>query len=207
MPDAALPDDSVLTEAFWTPNVRQQVVTQCTSITRPAHVAGRLISETDTGLVMRSDGAHWVPVTIGMACLLTKSVGQTVTTATDTDVTWDVEEFDVGGLHSTVSNTDRITIPAGGDGLWLFQAQIAFPANAAGIRGARLTPSTGVHVYMGTATVAGSSTYAPQLHVQRLWRMTAGQHMRVIAYQNSGGDLDVEGNNGISWFSAVRLGG
>jgi hypothetical protein len=59
MPDTALPDGTVVTESFWTPNVRQQVVTQCTSATRPTGVEGREINETDTDLKYVHNGTGW----------------------------------------------------------------------------------------------------------------------------------------------------
>jgi hypothetical protein len=62
MPDTALPDTTVVTESFWTPNVRQQVITQCTSATRPTGVEGRYIHETDTDLLYCHNGTGWEQV-------------------------------------------------------------------------------------------------------------------------------------------------
>lgn len=59
MPDAAPP--SPVTEAWWTANGRQQVISQVTSITRPGHTEGRIIAETDTNLFQVSTGAAWLP--------------------------------------------------------------------------------------------------------------------------------------------------
>lgn len=58
MPDAAPPDP--VTESWYTDNVRQQVVTQCTSATRPTGVQGRIIAETDTGRWLYYDGTGWI---------------------------------------------------------------------------------------------------------------------------------------------------
>jgi hypothetical protein len=41
---------------------------------------------------------------------------------TSVALTFDSEEFDVGGFHSTASNTSRIVIPSGKDGYYLLQA-------------------------------------------------------------------------------------
>jgi hypothetical protein len=62
MPDTALTDGTVLTESFWTPNVRQQVITTCTSATRPTGVEGRYIHETDTELLYCHNGTGWEQV-------------------------------------------------------------------------------------------------------------------------------------------------
>lgn len=49
----------------------------------------------------------------------TNSAVQTVNAGANAVLTLDGETFDVGGLHSTSVNTERLTIPTGGDGLWL----------------------------------------------------------------------------------------
>lgn len=60
MPDTALEDGDVYTESFHEANVREQVVTTCTSVTRPTGVEGRIIFETDTDLEYTYNGSGWV---------------------------------------------------------------------------------------------------------------------------------------------------
>lgn len=60
MPDTALADGDVLTSSIYTSMIRQQVVVQCTSTTRPTGVEGRFIFETDTNRFQFYDGAAWV---------------------------------------------------------------------------------------------------------------------------------------------------
>jgi hypothetical protein len=40
------------------------------------------------------------------------------------DLTFDSERWDNGGCHSTSSDTNRITVPTGKDGIWLFGGNI-----------------------------------------------------------------------------------
>lgn len=62
MPDTALTDNvSYYTASFHNTNVREQVVTTCTSATRPSAVEGRVIYETDTDLLLGYNGSAWVP--------------------------------------------------------------------------------------------------------------------------------------------------
>jgi hypothetical protein len=57
-------DNAVPTSSEWNSNVRDQVVTQCTSATRPASpVEGQCIFETDTGRLLYYSGAAWVIIT------------------------------------------------------------------------------------------------------------------------------------------------
>ena len=62
MPDAGLADGSVLTSANYDTYIRQQVVVQCTSGTRPTGVEGRIIAETDTDRVLIYDGSSWIRI-------------------------------------------------------------------------------------------------------------------------------------------------
>lgn len=60
MPDTALVDNvDYFTSSFYNANIRQQVVAQVTSATRPTGVEGRMIYETDTDYVLIHDGAAW----------------------------------------------------------------------------------------------------------------------------------------------------
>ena len=54
------------------------------------------------------------------------TASQTLTTGTTTVITFDSERFDVGTLHSTSSNTSRMTIPTGGGGTYLLGATIVW---------------------------------------------------------------------------------
>lgn len=48
------------------------------------------------------------------------------------DILWNSEESDVGDLHDTGSNTQRITMPTGSDtGFWIFNAQVSVDLNGA----------------------------------------------------------------------------
>jgi len=55
-----------------------------------------------------------------VGCSLTKTATQTANGATFTAITWNSENFDTDGFHSTVSNTSRITIPTGLGGKYIF---------------------------------------------------------------------------------------
>jgi hypothetical protein len=57
-------DNAVPTSSQWNSNFRDQVITQCTSATRPASpVEGQCIFETDTDRLLYYSGAAWVIIT------------------------------------------------------------------------------------------------------------------------------------------------
>lgn len=78
-------------------------------------------------------------------CKARKSATQTLTSGTLTSIAWDVEDFDIGGLHDNASNNNRITIPTGGDsGLWLLICNFEFLSNAtAGLRQVQIRDNSG----------------------------------------------------------------
>ena len=60
MPDSGIADGTVLTSSFYDTYIRQQVVEQVTSATRPTGVEGRIIYETDTDTFQCYNGTSWV---------------------------------------------------------------------------------------------------------------------------------------------------
>lgn len=61
MPLYTFVDNAVPTSSQWNANLRDQVITQCTSGTRPASpVEGQHIDESDTERLMRYNGSAWV---------------------------------------------------------------------------------------------------------------------------------------------------
>lgn len=140
-------------------------------------------------------------------CQLYNSGNQSITTATNTDITWDSETFDVGGLHNPASNPSRITIPAGGDtGLWLLVAQIEFAFNATGDRafGIRKNATTYIANVAVRATV---NTLNAIVQVSALVNAPAvGDYFEVRVYQDSGGNLNVIGGAiAASYFAAHHI--
>lgn len=59
---------------------------------------------------------------VGVRCTGTGT--QTISNATDTSITWGTEAWDSDGFHSTSSNTNRITIPSGLDGIYLVSVSV-----------------------------------------------------------------------------------
>ena len=49
---------------------------------------------------------------------VSNSVGQAVSDSTETTLTFNTEQWDTNGIHSTVTNTERMTVPSGKSGKW-----------------------------------------------------------------------------------------
>jgi len=125
-----------------------------------------------------------------VGCVLTKSIGQTIANSTDVDVTWDTESLDTNGFHSTSTNTDRITIPSGYAGKYLVISQLSFGNNTSGSnRRARIYKNT---TQLSTANVPPNRATPVASFIAD---MSVGDYFKTAAFQDSGGDLTLEGNN------------
>ncbi len=110
------------------------------------------------------------------------------TTATFTKLTFDTNRVNIDTMHSTVSNTSRLTCNTAGFFSIISQAQ--FPANATGQRylDIYLNNST---VISATDVVNVGSGATPTLNVATLYQLAAADYVETRAYQDSLGNLNV----------------
>lgn len=118
MPDAGIADGAVYTSAFHDTYVRQQVIATVTSGTRPAHLDGRVIYETDTDRTLQSDGTGWVIMwepeqtytpTLTQSAAVTKTVNSARYQRRNGRC---VGRFDLSATATgTAANVVRVTLP------------------------------------------------------------------------------------------------
>lgn len=107
-----------------------------------------------------------------------------------TAVTLNSERFDVGGMHSTVSNTDRGTVPAGEAGKYSGWASGGYAAHATGVRINALVVNGATFIANVRAESATDTT--PEFIVDSLlYSLAAADYMSYYAFQNSGGALNL----------------
>lgn len=121
------------------------------------------------------------------ACRVTNSANISIPDSTITNVTFDTEQFDTAGMHSTSSNTHKITIPV--DGIYATGACLSWVANATGIRemAIQVNGSTIVDETVQASTGGQLTTQ----NVKTIWKCTAGDVLTTVAYQTSGGALSL----------------
>lgn len=137
-------------------------------------------------------------------CWALNSTTQSVTDSTWTALDLDSEIFDNGALHSTVSNKSRVTIPTGQGGVYAITAQAGFALNATGIRELAIRYNGSSRLW--SVTQAGHATGAnPQtLQVHAYHEAVAGDYYEVVAYQTSGGALNV-GNAAAQYAASLQV--
>ena len=124
-----------------------------------------------------------------MACRVYNSGNFTHnSTGNDLAITFDSERWDAYGMHSTTSNQSRITVTIGG--WYLMTGCAVFDNDATGYRrlGIRLGGAT-ILVSKRVTTPSAAST--EHIAVATLYYLAATNYVELIAYQSSGGNLDI----------------
>lgn len=124
-------------------------------------------------------------------CAVYASAQQSIGTALYTVLTFNVDEYNIGPLHTTASNISRLTVPAGAAGNYLFQAGTSWEANAAGQRAVKVVKNGTIDVPGGGAVVGvPAAAYTTQTTTQMMFLpLLAGDYLEVFVYQDSGGNL------------------
>lgn len=121
------------------------------------------------------------------------SASQSITTTIWSALVFNTEDEDTAAFHSTASNTDRFVIPA--SGLYLCCAALEYAANSTGQRliGFQVngTPSAGPNLKGRGTYTSPSATYNAVMNCSAVNKLTAGDILRVLTYQDSGGGLNV----------------
>lgn len=136
-------------------------------------------------------------------CVVWNSAVQSIATGgSGTALTFDTEDIDPAGMHAPASSTSRITFSRAG--YWRVHARTTFAANVTGVRGLNITKngSTPLGSANVVVNIAGNDTTF-ECHIPSTL-FAAGDYVEVIAFQNSGGNLNVgsTGRNTASEFAA-----
>ncbi len=130
------------------------------------------------------------------------AASQTITTATDTAISFDGSVYDGDSLHSVSTNPTRITLGTNAYKPILF-GQITFTANATGVRRVKINKDGST--FFGYPKVTSITNHATEETVLQIFTpplsLVAGYY-ELIVYQDSGGNLDVIGDSsGLNtWF-------
>ncbi len=114
------------------------------------------------------------------------------------------ETRDDGAFHSTVTNNDRITVPAGLGGLYLISYQIRYAAGTSGFRMAWVDLNGSGLSDQRLAEQAQTSATAGTLSGFTIFPLAAGDYIRVILYC-TGAAINFGDGTLADRFSAVRL--
>ncbi len=203
---AALFFDIVQTSGMTNPMTTTGDIIYSSSGSTPARLG---IGTTGQVVTVASGLPSWATPASGSSfagCRLFNTVDQSITNATATAVTFNSESFDVGGYHSTVSNTSRITIPSAKDGYYQFSAATKWPGGSTtGIRAMYLYKN-GADVWSGTFFAPTNANVNETLIFTQIASAVATDYFELFVYQSTGGAYDVQGGTKNTTFQATYLG-
>lgn len=144
--------------------------------------------------------------TAPLRCRVYKSANQSINNTTDTLLTWNAETFDNNTMHDNSTENSRITATTAG--VYLFKAQVAFASNATGLRQCHFRKNgTDALAYVQLPAANGDRT---TIQVATIVELSATDYVDVVAGQNSGGALNIEGAASDAYYAshyeAIRIG-
>lgn len=123
------------------------------------------------------------------SCAVYNSANLTITNNTNTACTFNSERWDNGGCHSTASNTSRITVPSGGDGIWLVGGAVRWSnTDTDGTRQVQLRVNGTLYIAIQECIGTAGDTH---MTVSKLVPLAAADYVELVVYQNSGSSIDV----------------
>jgi hypothetical protein len=161
-----------------------------------AVLQGGIIYNTTLASLQSYDGAAWVsyvPVNADEAsCRVRKSTTQAIANDTPTILSWDTEDYDTDGMHSTVTNNSRITIITAGK--YVVTANAKFATSIAAGTGARIEILLNGTTVLASQSTGAVGTSAPSVNVVDARDFASGDYIEVQVYHNSGGSEDIDNN-------------
>ena len=132
-----------------------------------------------------------------------KSSSQSISNSTVTDLTFDSETFDTDAFHSTSSNTDRLTVPAGKAGKYLVIAKMSYAGGVNGIRQVFIYKNT---TEIEALTWQNTSNSNADMCLSSIVDLTVGDYVKMVTWQNNGGSLNANSGSAYTVFSMEYLG-
>jgi hypothetical protein len=150
--------------------------------------SGNIVNGTITNTDISSSAAIESSKLKGNIYILTKSSAQSISNATDTNLTW-ASNTELGGLGYTLTSSTYVNIPR--DGYYLLSAGATFGANGTGARRIRIW-NYALNDILAEASTAGFTGIDNVLNCSCVAQLDASNQVYVEVYQSSGGSLNVK---------------
>ena len=109
-------------------------------------------------------------------------------TGNNVAVTFDSERRDTDTMHSTATNTSRITFTTAG--FYAVGGHVEFAANATGVRGIAIRLGGATYIAADNRLSTGGAL-GTQMSIATRYAFAAGDYVELMAYQSSGGNLNI----------------
>lgn len=121
------------------------------------------------------------------ASLLKVVSAQSIPNNTLTEITSFDEFIDIGGFHEGTNN--YVTIPS--EGLYIIEAWAYFNGHASSGTLRQLGIKRDSDIYTSQSHVQDSASNPTHINLVHIWRLTGGTTIKLVAYQSSGGNLNL----------------
>lgn len=122
------------------------------------------------------------PANLALYCSAFNSTTQSVVSGAFVVLTLDSETYDVGGFHDLVTNTSRLTVPAGGAGVYLVLGKARIAATAT-TNPAIAVSQNGTIIAINALTPSANASDCETLAVVLA---AAGDYFELLGFHNSG---------------------
>jgi hypothetical protein len=133
------------------------------------------------------------------------TTAQSISNNTDTAISFNAELFDTNSFHDNSTNNTRMTVPSGKGGKYLLVANLVFAANATGVRNLQFLVNNTTSIGATRIATAGSSENTI-VNCSSIIDLVATDYVEVIAFQTSGGSLNINADQAFTTFSITYLG-
>lgn len=152
------------------------------STSAAAHNAGGTVTHVLTAGVVR-------PIAVPPSASVYNNANISIPNITVTALTFNSEDWDTEGIHSTASDTDRLTcVTPGRYHIW---ANVAFAGNATGNRFVNIYLNGLANSVASAALPNSGAAVSTRVPIATEWVLSAGDYLLCAVYQDSGGDLNV----------------
>lgn len=127
---------------------------------------------------------------VGVSCTGTGT--QTISSSVNTAVTFNVEEFDTDGFHSTTTNTSRITIPSGKAGKYLFTSHVLLDSSSGTGRRLNRFLKNGAEVPISFVEIPPVSGTYPGIVNTIILNLAVNDYVEISIFQSTGSNQVVD---------------
>jgi hypothetical protein len=136
------------------------------------------------------------------ACRVYHNANQSIADDTYTTLAFNSERFDTDTIHDTVTNNERLTCKTAGK--YLIAVNLLFASNNTGGRTVALILNGATNI--GRQSCAADPAQETGVSVSTVYDLAVGDYITVMAYQSSGGALNVvAAGNQSPEFMMVRI--
>lgn len=125
-------------------------------------------------------------------CQVKNSATQAVAHNTNTILTFDTENFDTDAMHSTASNTGRITFNTPGTYRVSATVTLVTPGTGAGVYTSIFIRKNGATTLRGSTTPTVNAAVDTLVTVSTLVSAVAGDYVEAMVYQNTGVSVNAQ---------------